>query len=587
MSLTSNFDFCIELGIASVKEIFHLAFKTEDRYPHTVGPIPRVYSGQQVNITVQVHDDETDAADLSFQDPKHILFSFPFDIIVEIPDAPDPSLSRITLKCRVGVPALLDTWPEGGRDVLGLNFANVAPNDVDVEMLQGLPSINIDNFIAAIHSRYEQINHVYTSASAFGTNTLILYDGNRDNTLNPPAPVDEVGNPIEIKAALETPGGTEFLKITAPIHVDVPLPSGFGTYISYGRVIFWRQVVRTDTTISVNMGTEPADPALKTQVELDNAHPARPTVISNLQPMIVSTLAGYGTVTQPAMSESAAREILKQEIAEYLKVRKYPVYSPQSGDPSITLSTPVGFLLVADRVLSILITRRDSSVSDQAPDNFLGSNQLALAVGEPKVREQIDAAIEEEFPDLDSGGQEINTDEGSATLKSLNVALANAGEHDQSRGHLWVTGEAEVHIDCWPDPDVSFEGPIFINATPTEVEGQCGLNVQAEAGDFDIDQSCCDVLLDLIIPIVGWIMLAIIESTIDSVGGELIEEIAGSQSRAVAPIPPVVNGIAEVTACLTGVMVTSQGFIFPGTISIRRLGESFEDRQADNDLPRP
>jgi hypothetical protein len=33
--------------------------------------------------------------------------------------------------------------------------------------------------------------------------------------------------------------------------------------------------------------------------------------------------------------------------------------------------------------------------------------------------------------------------------------------------------------------------------------------------------------------------------------------------------------------------VTSQGFIFPGTISIRRLGESFEDRKADKDLPKP
>lgn len=583
MNLTSNFDFCVELGIASVKEIFHLAFMSEDRYPHSIGPITRTYSGETVTIIVQVNDDETDGSDLSFQDQKHILFSFPFDVTVQIPTAPDPSLSQITLKCRVSVPTLLDTWAEDGEDVLGLNFANVTPADVVVETLAGLPSIDINNFIAAIHSRYEQIPHIYTAPSAFGTNTLILYDGNRDNTLVPP----NMATPFEISATLETHSGTEFLKVTAPIHVDVPLPSGFGTYTSYGRVIFWRQVVRTDTNISVNMGTEPADAALKTQVELDNAHPARPQVIAALQPMLVSTLAGYGTVTEPAFSETAAREILKNEIAEYLKVREYPVYSPKSEDPSIILSTPVGFLLVAAGVLAILVNRRDASVADHAPDNFLGGNELALAVGEGKVREQINAAIEEEFPDLDSGGQEIDTDEGSATLQELHVSLADSGEHDQDRGHLWVTGEAEVHIDCWPDPDVSFEGPIFINATPTNEDGQCGLTVQAVAGDFDIDESCCDVFLDLIIPIVGWIMLAIVESTIDSVGGRLIDEITSSQNKKLAPVPPVVNGIAEVTACLIDIIVTSQGFIFPGTISIRRLGRSFEDLEADNDLPRP
>jgi hypothetical protein len=583
MSLTSNFDFCVELGIASVKEIFHLAFKSEDRYPHTVGPVTRTYSGETLTITVQIHDDETDAADLSFQNPKHILFSFPFDVTVQIPTAPDPSLSQITLKCRVSVPALLDTWAEDGEDVLGLNFANVTPADVVVETLAGLPSIDINNFIAAIHSRYDQIQHVYTAPSAFGTNTLILYDGNRDNTLVPP----NLATPFEISAALETPGGTEFLKVTAPIHVDVPLPSGFGTYTSYGRVIFWRQVVRSDTKIVVNMGAEPGDPTLKTQVELDNAHPARPQVIAALQPMLVSTLAGYGPVTEPAFSEAAAGEILKGEITNYLKVRKYPVYSPKSGDPTIVLSTPVGFLLVAEGVLAILITRRDASVEDFAPDNFLGGNELALAVGEGQIRKQIDDAIKEEFPGLASGGHEINTAEGSATLHELNVSLADAGEHDQDRGHLWVTGQAEVHIDCWPDPDVSFEGPIFINATPTNEDGQCGLTVQAVAGDFDIDESCCDVFLDLIIPIVGWIMLAIVESTINSVGGRLIDEITSSQNRKLAPVPPVVNGIAEVTACLIDVIVTRQGFIFPGTISIRRLGESFEDRKANKDLPKP
>ena len=80
MSLTSNFDYCVELGIGPVKSIFHLAFKSEERFPHNIGPVSRDFSGQTMSISVRVMDDETDAADLSFFDDKHITFSFPFEV---------------------------------------------------------------------------------------------------------------------------------------------------------------------------------------------------------------------------------------------------------------------------------------------------------------------------------------------------------------------------------------------------------------------------------------------------------------------------------------------------------------------------
>ena len=461
---------------------------------------------------------------------------------------------------------------------MGLSFFDVTANDVTIQSLAGLPSINIDNFLAAIHSRYDSIPHTYT----LGGNTLILYDGNRDTTLTPV----NAATPYEITAVLETHTGDEYLKITAPIYVSVPL-GGYGTYTSYGRVIFWRQVIRDDTTITVNMGTEPSDASLKTTVELDNAHPARDLVISNLTPLVISTLGGYGTIVEPGFSESAARQMLKDEIAGYINVRRYPVYSPKSGDPDHPLTTPVGFLLVAAGVLSILLNRRDSSVADFAPDDFLGSNQLALAVGRAEVDSLIHEAIVKQFPDLESGGQEISTPQGDATLKSVNATPSDAGDHDQTVGHLWVTGEAEVHIDCWPDPDVSFEGPVFIDAHREDTDQGCELVIEPRAGEFDVDESCCDVLLDLLIPIVGWIVLAIVEHTIDEVGGELATQIAGSQGQVIKPIPPVVNGIAEMTGCLTGLTITSQGFVFPGEVTIRRLGTSFQDRQAAGRTPRP
>jgi len=574
MNLTSNFDFAVELGIASVKEIFHLAFKSEDIYPHNIGPIHLNLSGQPAEIFVRALDDETDAADLSFKDEKHILFSIPFEVTAEIPGAPDPSLTHITLKSRTNVPGKLDNWPENGTDILGITFADITAADVEIPTLEGLPTIGIANIMTAVHARYDQVQHTYT----LGTNVLVLYDDARDAGLQPP----NLATPSDITGSLVNSGGNQYLKLTLPIHANVPQAS----FASYGRLIFHRLIVTDDTTISIDMATEPAAP-LETVVEFDQTGPIANAVAGQLKPLAITAIGAFGIVEQPAFTDAAARALMQAQIADYLKPRRYGVYTPESGDPAIVLSTPIGFLLVAAGVLAVLMNRRDSSVADFAPDNFLGTNELALAVGRAKVQEVIQGVIDAQFPDLHTGSQEIHTDQGDATLESLSADLSSAGEHDQDTGHIWMTGEAEVHVDCWPDPDVSFEGPVFIDTTLERTDEACVLTAKGRAGEFDIDESCCDVLLDLLIPIVGWIMLGIVESMIDSVGGALITDIANEQSQVLAPIPPVVNGVAQVSACLTTLQLMREGFLFPGEISLRRLTTSFEDLEQDGRQPRP
>jgi hypothetical protein len=575
MSLTSNFDFAVELGIDQVKEIFHLAFKNETLFPHNIGPIQRSYSGQPMTITVLVLDDDTDPADLSFADATHIAFSFPFEITVQIPGSPDPTLSQITLKARVQVPALLTSWPDNGEDVLGLSFAGVNAAQVTIQSLGGLPTIDASSFKAAIDQRYNTISHIYT----LGPNVLVLYDGTLDMSLTPP----DMATPADIEAAIELHGSDQYLRVTAPIHVNVP--QAFCD--SYGRLLYWRKITQSDTSIEVDFTQEPSDPALKTQVQLDNGGPAASLVIQQLTPLAISTIGGFGIVTEPAFTDAAARTVIAAEVASYLAPLKFPVYSPQSGDPNVPLSTPVGFLLPGDGVLAILMNRRDSSVPDSPPDNFLGSNQVALAMGVARFDEFITDAIAKQFPNLAGGNQDVSTSQGDATLHSLTVTPSDPGSNGQTQGHLWVTGTATVHIKCWPDPDVSFDGPIFLVATPTETATTCSLAITAQAGHFNFDESCCDVFLDLIIPIVGWIMLAVVESTINEVGGELSGQIASQQGQEINAIPPVVNGVAEVQACLENVLVSSQGVVLPGMLRIRRLGRSFSDLVDSGNLPRP
>ena len=588
MSNTSNFDYCVELSIDAVRQIFHLAFKNEsDCFPHNIGPLTRdLGNGVTATVTVEVLDDDSRPADISFADEKHIEFNIPNDVTVEIPSAPDPALSRITLSSTARFPGRLDSWSDAqGEPWLGIRFDDVTAADVDVQNLTGVPAVGAQQMANAIHAKYPLLTHRYTTAAPGGTAELLLYDGTLDTSLNPPAP----GNP-PITATLENHGGLEYLKVIAEIHVDVPTGVGSYHYISFGNLTFWRGVTRTDTSISVAMANEPADAALKTQVNLDSSAPGHDQVVAALQPLAVQAVNGFGTLTSPAYSQAAATSRIQEEIADYIHDLQFGLYTPRSDQQGVTLDTPVGFLLVATESLAVLMNRRTGTAADDvAPDDFRGANDVALAVGRDNIIESSDKVIQSAFPGVNGGGgAEIHRPQGDATLNNCHAAPENDGDHDQHPGHLWVTGDCVVHIDCWPDPNVSFEGPVFIDATPhPDDPNGCWLELQPRAGDFDVDESCCDVLIDILIPVVGWIMLGVVENLINKVGGEIAQETASSETQVVSPIPKVVIGVADIECCLDTIVISDQGFVFPGHLNIRRDGRSFQDLQSQGCTPRP
>jgi len=578
MNLTSNFDIAVELGIDSVKQIFHLAFKSEDLFPHNIGPIDANVFGQAVQVSITVLDDMTNPADLSFQDATHILFSIPFQMAVQVPGSPDPSLSEINMDAVISVPGLLTSWMDSSNDpVLGIDFSGVTAADVQVPTLTGLPTININNIVAAIHTKYMSIQHVYT----LGSDTLNFYDDTSDPSLTPVNPY--TGAAADIQGSLVTAGSTQYLKVVMPIWVNIPQ----GFYTSPGHITFYRTLVQTATSITIDFSTEPPSP-YQTVVVLDAPGPAQTIAETELQPLAVNAISGFGPLPpQPIPNQAEAVAAIQQQAAAYISQRKFGIYTPTSGQNQIVLTTPVGFLLVADGVLAILMNRRDSSVADFAPDNFLAGGQLAMAVGQAKVQELIDNAINTQFPGLASGGAPLSTPQGTGTLTSLTVNPEDSGDNGATPGHLWTSGSATVHIPCWFDSHVNFSGPIFIDTTLDQSNNMCTLTFQARAGNFNIGQNCCTVFEDLIVPIVGWIMLAVTQNMISSVGGSLASQIAAGQTSIIHPIPPVVTGIAQVSACLTSLNIFTAGFVFPGTISIVRLTTSFQDLEAIRRLPGP
>jgi len=287
---------------------------------------------------------------------------------------------------------------------IGMNYFSVcesAHGDRSCEAvgaLEGMPTADTTTLLNCIHAKYTEIGsaaHTHT----LGDNVLLIYDDNLDPGLDPV----NGATPYQITAALETYGTDQYVKFVLPVHATVPTVA----YQSYGRINAWRLFEQSDTTVTVHMEKEPTDPALATKVELDTPSFAVPQIEAQLNLQVPGALAAFDTPQYPLPSEAKAKESLRTRAAAYLQPLKFPVYSPQSGDPSIVLSTPVGFLLVADGVLAILMNRRDSSVPDYAPDNFLGSEQLALAIGKARAYEVIAEGIEKQYPDLavvDSSG---------------------------------------------------------------------------------------------------------------------------------------------------------------------------------------
>ena len=584
MSNTANFDYCVQIGLAPLKAIFHLALKNEELFPHNLPPIERNLGGHPATIYVRLLDDETSPADLAFEagDNRALRFFLPVAITVETPDAPDPALARVTLSSTISVPGKLKAWPVDGEDQLGIDFAEVQPGDVQVPALSGLPALDAQRFAAAIHTRYSSLPQRQFTLSG---NVLTIYDGTRDPTLVPP---NKPGNP-EITAALENHGGKQWLKVTLPLHASVPVAS----FAHYGVATFWREVVQGTGSVSVVMGTEPdtSQPGLSglaTTIDFDGSPFGEAQVVSNLLPLLKTQLGNFGTITEPWFDQAAAEAVIRDETAAYLRPRRYPYYTPTSGDPARPLSTPVGFTLPGAEALAILMNRASGTeADDHPPDAFIGDRQIALAASRRVLDQTIADAIATQFPDLAGGSQAISTEDGDATLKRLSVTPANAGDHGIAEGHLWVEGEAEVHIDCWFDPDVTFSGAILLRLDVEETPEECKGTFRAEMQGFDAGQSCCDVFVDLIIPIVGWIVLGVVENLIDEVGGELARDIADQQAAGLQPIPPVVAGVAELQACLESVRVSTDGLVLPGHLRIRREGRSFEDLSDTGDLPRP
>lgn len=470
--------------------------------------------------------------------------------------------------------------------------------------LDTAPGVTIEAVMLAVHNAYAAtpplLPHISPEDATEETDRVQFYDGTADTTLIPALP----GNPA-ISGALETISGTQYLHLQIPCWAQGTMGI---TLTSGGKLDVYRRFEISGANVIAHLEEVPASSTLATQFHMDfgvmdaflnvNAPlidgalaalgpQSSPSPAAALQGGIAAgmdtALVSLGDVVQAAPSDARARTLLQEQAAAYLQQRHFPVYTPDPGanaeENDVVVNDFTGRLLVAPEILAIQINAQ-AGVPQQAPEDFLGGRDLALAVDKRFVQGRMDEKLAETFPDLATTGRDRieEVTDRKVWLTGISVTL---GE-----GQLDVTGNAEVEIDCWWDPDVTFHGPIYLDTEVTEDDIGCHMKVTVRPGEFDVDQSCCDILREVFIPIVGWIVGIVIASTISAVKDGVVRGVAaGVDPDTIQALPPVVFGIAQVRTCLDTLEIHPDLILFRGNVTTRRVDESYEDRAEDNRLP--
>ncbi|MEM1177719.1 MAG: hypothetical protein AAGM22_05210 [Acidobacteriota bacterium] len=258
-------------------------------------------------------------------------------------------------------------------------------------------------------------------------------------------------------------------------------------------------IIDSDMAITVAVPVERDDAAGELRVRFDQVTSSSVTVVfspslsalhrpfaeAEVKGEVAATLSAFDTETQAIPTAPDLTSMIADELAAYAQDFVVAYDMPQPADPeSIDISTfePA---TQAGALLLLLEPLGDATPCD-AVDPFVGSDGFSLVLSEPAVRpflQQVRDTVEGSSREIQ--GHTVRVTSISATLSDPDPA------HDPARGHLWIEGNADVEIDCWPDAGVDFWGPVYL--APRHQPD--GLYFDATTGEFgaEDDTSCEDV----------------------------------------------------------------------------------------------
>ncbi len=336
------------------------------------------------------------------------------------------------------------------------------------------------------------------------------------------------------------------------IHVEVPdathilikLPGHF-------RVQSISQAyMSTDMQIDVKVAVEVDGVAGRIRARLDLVQAADVAVTfvtpsiydSGAKPILAGQVAArLRAIVDPEVAmptTSQIRDAVAAQIVVLAAGLRFPVFTPLApgaGEIDFTTFIPT---TVNQQVLALQVDPRNDGTACDAPDVSVSTGEFAIAVAAVEVGPKLEAITSGQLGmhnDFAGSGYDVD-------VKEMNGDLSDPGAHGQADGHVWISGKADVSVDCWPDPTIHFSGPVFLDPhTDTDEK----LFLTARAGDFDADKPCC--------------------GSVDP--NQIKQLVAGQQSERFA-IPRHFSGVGEMTLDFTLARIFAAGIVVEGTLAV-------------------
>lgn len=295
----------------------------------------------------------------------------------------------------------------------------------------------------------------------------------------------------------DDPGDPDFRgRITASLPDDTTVRLAIPGHLRM--VTISSTLADTDMTIAVDIAVAQSDGELRVLTSGVQAADVSVTFGSinplyelGLRPIVQQRVAerfqAQSDLVQELPADAELAELIATEIVSYAHSQSWKLFDPQppAADDDIDLTSFVP-ATIGSTALALQLEPLDDGTPCDAVDDFVRPDGFSMAIAAIAVRPLLDDVVSQ------NEGLTRSIQGHDVTVVGISAELADPGAHGQDRGHLWIEGNADVAIDCWPDAGVEFWGPVFL--TPVnELDG--AVSFDADTGEFgaEDDTSCEDV----------------------------------------------------------------------------------------------
>lgn len=530
MSLTSCYKYILELPVATLTDTLNAALSQSDSAGIKISQNWKNVPVDSYTATVSVKPADMTAHPSSMSLPPTVLavvLHLQMELDVQINEL--PQLGTITYLLQFDLPGVFSKDSSVPPKLL-IIFPAVTPGSLNLNVTGGNITLTPELIAPRIHA-------MFTANPGLGHDV-------QHNVAWPPGPDSTVLVTTDIyDDQMGSPGyhGSITVQVPDQNHVVIVMPGHFmiqGLAVNY--------YINTNMTINVTVGIVRSDGSITLQLSQVQASDVVVTFASSsiydfaakpqLASKIAAKLQSLGDQVQNFPTSAEINGMIADRLVMFASALQIPIFTPQPpSDPSqIDLTTFVPTTIDQQALALQLEPLSDGTPCDE-PNVFTQSTGFAIAISAQEANLLIQPITQANLGDRNVDGHDI-------TMNHLNATLSDPGEHGQTQGHLWITGDFDVHVSCWPDPNITFSGPVFL--TPqTNPDGTVVFT--AQAGNFDSSDACCANLNPQ----------------------QIAALIQGKQSTPIA-LPSDFSGVGKLQLAVTTADIFAAGIVINGTFNI-------------------